>query len=468
MEDSRVLYWFRQICAIPHGSGNTRALSDLCVRFAEERGLAVRQDAANNVVIVKEATCGYEGRPTVIVQAHLDMVTEKTPDCTLDFEREGLRLVTEGDWLRAEGTTLGADDGSGVAIALALLEADGLAHPRLEIVLTADEEIGMLGAAALDCSDLQGRRLLNLDSEVEGEFTVSCAGGMLVQCRFPAEWEKATRPAWRITVGGLKGGHSGGSIHHGRGNACVLMGRLLHHCGSHRLATLAAPGKDNAIAAACTAIVTTEEPAALKKAVEEYAAVLRREYAIADPGLTVTVEPAAAERVLERTRQENLEKFLLLAPNGVRAMSRALPGLVETSLNLGVIAAGETELCLTYCVRSSVTSRKMHLAEQLTVLAETLGGETSYSGEYPAWEYDPDSPLRRLATEVFREQYGAEPKTVGTHGGLECGIFCGKLHGPDVISYGPEIHAIHTPREKMSLSSLERVWRFTVALLEKC
>jgi len=471
LEPRGVFHFFEELCAIPHGSRNTKAVSDWCVRFAKERGFTAYQDAADNVIIVAEATAGYENAPALILQGHLDMVCEKSRGCGKDMEREGLDLAVEGDFVFAEGTTLGGDDGIAVAMDLAILDDPTIPRPRLEVVLTSDEEIGMLGAAALDVSPLQGRQLLNIDSEEEGVFTVSCAGGSLTRCDIPVTRAAFSGTALRLHVAGLVGGHSGAEIHKGRANADVLLGRLLRAAAERtplRLVSAAGGLKDNAIPVEAEAVVLAADAGAAKAAVLALGAALQSEYRVTDPGLTVEVtEAASAELPMDQASTQRALCFMTCAPNGVQAMSADIEGLVQTSLNLGILRTTETMLTGVFCVRSSVESQKEMLNDRLCCLTEQLGGTVDVSGDYPAWAYRPDSPLRNRMVEVFRRQYGYDPKIEAIHAGVECGLFCGKLPGLDCVSVGPDLTEIHTPREKMSISSVQRVWDFVLEVL-KC
>jgi len=470
LEPRGVFHFFEELCAIPHGSRNTKAVSDWCVSFAKERGFTVYRDAADNVIIISEATAGYENVPALILQGHLDMVCEKDSACKKDMEREGLDLAAEGDFVFARGTTLGGDDGIAVAMALAILDDPSIPHPRLEVVLTSDEEIGMLGAMALDASPLQGRQLLNIDSEEEGVFTVSCAGGSLTRCDIPVTRAAFSGTALRICVTGLVGGHSGVEIHKGRANADILLGRLLCAVAEKtplRLVSVSGGLKDNAIPVKAEAVILAADAEAAKAAVLELRAMLQREYRVTDPGLTVEVTGATAELPMDQTSTERAICFMTCAPNGVQAMSADIEGLVQTSLNLGILRTAEDMLTGVFCVRSSVESQKKMLNDRLRCLTEQLGGTVDVSGDYPAWAYRPDSPLRNRMVEVFRRQYGYDPKIEAIHAGVECGLFCGKLPGLDCVSIGPDLTEIHTPREKMSISSVQRVWNFVLEVL-KC
>ena len=471
LEPKNVFRFFEQMCAIPHGSYNTKAVSDWCVAFAKERGLEHYQDEMNNVILIKEASAGYEEAQPVILQGHLDMVCEKAPGCEKDMAREGLDLAVEGDYIYAEGTTLGGDDGIAVAMALAALDDESLPHPRLEVILTTEEEVGMDGAMALDVSPIRGRKLLNLDSEAEGVFTVSCAGGSMAACGLPVARAPFGGDILRVRVAGLTGGHSGAEIHKGRANANMLLGRLLRAMAAEtELRLVSADGglKDNAIPVAAEAVVAAEDGRKAKAAAERMAACFQTEYRRSDPMLTMTAEEAAAAwQPMDVSSTERTVCLLACAPNGVQTMSQDIHGLVQTSLNLGILKTGENAVTASFCIRSSVDSEKEMLKDRLACLLAQLGGGVSFSGEYPGWAYRPDSPLRELMTEVYREQYGREPKVEAIHAGLECGLLAGKLPGLDCVSIGPDLLEIHTPREKMSISSVQRVWMFVREILKR-
>ena len=358
-----------------------------------------------------------------------------------------------------------------VTMALAILDDQAIPHPRLEVVLTTDEEIGMLGAEALDAAPLRGRKLINVDSEEEGIFTVSCAGGSMAQCTLPVTRAPYDGAVLEVTVRGLTGGHSGTEIHKGRANACVLLGRLLQAMAERtelRLVTAAGGGKDNAIAVEASAQVVVSDDAVARQAAEALAADLSREYAAADPGLRVEAAPCTVrETPMDWASTERAVCMLTCLPNGVQAMSMEIHGLVQTSLNLGILAAEQTALTATFCVRSSLGSQKEMLHRRLRTLMAQLGGTVSISGDYPAWEYRQDSSLRDLMTEVFQEQYGRKPKIEAIHAGVECGILSGKLPGLDCVSIGPNLLDIHTPRERMEIASVQRVWRFVLEVLKR-
>ncbi len=469
-----VFRFFGEICQIPHGSGNVGAISAYLADFAKERGLTCVQDPVNNIIIIKEAAAGYEEEEPLLLQGHMDMVAVKKPGCPKDMRTEGLDLALDGDWLYAEGTSLGGDDGIAVAYMLALLDSDRIPHPRLEAVITVDEETGMNGAAAIDLGICRGRRMLNLDSEEEGVFLTSCAGGARIMCRLPLERETAEGTVYTIQIGGLQGGHSGGEIHKERGNANCLAGRLFYECRQRagaRLLSVSGGLADNAIPreAQLELFVGSGREPQLESAVRVFSEAVKKELSVKDPGFLLTVQKKEAGRFAAVREADSAKAaFLLLAlPNGVQAMSADIPGLVQTSLNLGILKTETDALCLDISVRSSVGSEKELLLEKVKAVAEICGGTYRVSGDYPAWEYRPDSALREKLTAVYREQYHAEPKVEAIHAGLECGLLSAKLPGLDCVSLGPDMRDIHTTEERLSVSSVERVWKFLLAFLER-
>lgn len=470
LEPGSVFSFFEELCGIPHGSGNTKAISDYLVSFAEKRGLRCVQDKLNNVIIFKNGSPGYENAKPVIIQGHMDMVCEKTADCSKDMTREGLDLAVEGDMIYARGTTLGGDDGIAVAMALAVLDADDLAHPPIEAVFTVDEEIGMLGAAGMDMSMLRGRRLLNIDSEDEGIFTVSCAGGSVATCTLPVRRGDYSGEALRITVEGLQGGHSGVEIDKGRANANMLMGRVLYAIKQStpmRLICVDGGGKDNAIALRTVAQVMVKSAEKARAVCAEVEAALRAEYAVTDPGVRICVAESEAAVAMDGSSTERVICMLMNVPHGVQAMSADIEGLVQTSLNMGILTTDSMQVQAVFSVRSSVESQKKMLWDRLRSLMTMLGGSVSITGDYPGWAYRQNSPLRELMTQVFAEQYGYAPRVEAIHAGLECGLFCGNLPGLDCISFGPDLKEIHTVRERMSISSVQRVWAMLVEVLRR-
>lgn len=471
LEPRGVLHWFEELCRIPHGSGNTQALSDYLVQFGRDRGLAVQQDELGNVILCKPGTPGYENAPAVMLQGHMDMVCEMAPGCTKDMAREGLDLVVDGDLIYAEGTTLGADDGIAVAMGLALLDSKDIPHPPLEVVLTVDEEVGMKGAAGIDLSGLKSRLLLNLDSETEGEITAGCAGAARVDIAVPVKRDTFPGETVEITVSGLLGGHSGAAIDRGRANAMVLLGRILYAFlqeNDGRLVTLSGGGKDNAIPVAASAVLTVADAEKTTVICQKMEKIFRREFAVADSDITVTVAPCRSDVLpMDADSTHRVLALLQCAPNGVLERSREVEGLVQTSLNLGILATEADSVVATFCVRSNMNTQKEMLLQKLELLCDLLGGKMSVSGSYPAWEFREDSPLRSLIVEVFSEQYGHAPKIEVLHGGVECGMLADKLPGLDAVSMGPEVSQIHTPRERMYISSVQRTWNLVVETLRR-
>ncbi|MDD6571345.1 MAG: aminoacyl-histidine dipeptidase [Thermoflexaceae bacterium] len=476
LEPAKVFYFFEELCAIPHGSGNTDAISEYCVEFAKQRNLKCIKDENNNVIIFKDASAGYEEHPGVIIQGHLDMVCEKTTDSSHDFTKEGLSLYVEDGFVKAKDTTLGGDDGIAVAYALAILDDDSLLHPAIEAVFTVDEEIGMLGADAMDMSPLKGKYLLNIDSEEEGVFLTSCAGGLTAGIRIPVTYEEISEDVMEceIEISGLLGGHSGTEIIRGRANAHKLLGRLLLRLNNtvrYGISELFGGTKDNAIACnvRLKAFVVKEDWNKLTEELSTYNRELLSEYRNCDDNIKITVTETGKTdgRIISAKSREFLTFILVNAPNGVMKMSSDMEGLVETSLNCGILRLEEDFIRVGFSIRSSVESAKWALYEQLEYLAEFLGCECEYSGNYPGWQYRPDSKLREIMLSVYEEQYGKKPEVTAIHAGLECGIFADRLPGIDIVSFGPDILDIHTTKERLSIESVERVWKFTVEVLKR-
>ena len=472
LEPASVFGFFEEICNIPHISYHEKELSDFCVNFAKERGLYYEQDKLGNVIIIGEATPGYEDAEPVMVQGHLDMVGDKIPTCTIDMEKEPIKLVVDGDYLTADGTTLGGDDGIAVAYGLALLDAKDIPHPRLEVVLTVSEEVGLLGATDIDLSCCKAKRLINIDSEEEGVFTAGCAGGLRADCVIPSETEVKKGVVCEIKTQGFLGGHSGIEINKGRANGNTMMGRFLMFLEdkvAFDIVSIVGGVKDNVIPKNVVAklLVNKKDVDALQEALARFNQFIAVEFAVADPDITLVLEVQEETecRVLSASSKEKAITVLNLMPNGVQTMSRDLPDLVETSLNMGVVKIDEEQISLCFSVRSSLESAKEFIARKLRQLTESLGGTATYRGEYPGWPYARDSKLRDLCVKVYKEQYGKEPKIEVIHAGLECGILSSKVEGLDCISIGPDMFDVHTPDEKISISSIARVWEFLKAVL---
>lgn len=470
LKPEKVFEYFENISAIPRGSGNTEQISSYCAALAASKGLKYIKDGLGNVVIFKPASKGMESSEPVIIQGHLDMVCEKVHGSTHDFKKDGLKLIVDGDFVHAEGTTLGGDDGIAVAYALALLADDTIPHPPLEVIITVDEEIGMLGADVIDLSELKGRTMINLDSEDEGIFTVSCAGGATATISLPAERKAVYGPCVRLSVDGLQGGHSGAEIHKNRANANKVMGEFMDRIQKLMplcLTSLSGGTKDNAIPRSCQATLVAMgiQLERINAVAEELQAEIREKYDEPDAVIQAFDVDALGGNGLSTQATSKVIGLLCAAPNGVQARSKDIEGLVQTSLNMGITKLGE-RFNVTFSVRSSVNSEKEDLLEKLKDLAEFFEGNYSQSGEYPAWEFRKDSVLRDTMVRIYREMFGKEPQVLAIHAGLECGLLGEKLPGLDCVSIGPQMHDIHTSREKLDIASTERTWNFLLEVLK--
>lgn len=462
LEPRKVFEVFEDLCAIPHGSGNTKKISDYCKDFANERGLFCIQDEHNNIIIKKAATKGYEDHPAVILQGHLDMVCEKDPDCQINFETDGLDIYIDGDYIKARSTTLGGDDGIAVAMALAVLDDNSLSHPALEVLFTTDEETGMYGAKGLDASHLSAKRLINIDTEAEGVFTAGCAGGARAELLLPFPSLPLDKECFTVTVTGLLGGHSGNEINRGRQNANIILAKFLSTLPPFRLVSINGGLKDNAITAHSECVIYCDS--ITQEIADEFADSVRVD---TDSGLKITVTKAGFESfAADQATSKKAVEFLLSLPNGVQAMSREIDGLVETSLNLGILKTIDGKISASFAVRSNIGKEKLSLLSRLETASKDFGVEYSTSGHYPAWEYRKDSPLRESMLKTYKEFFGGEPVIEVIHAGLECGLFSEKIEGLDTVSFGCNVNYIHTPREQLSISSAERSFRFLIKILE--
>lgn len=472
LEPKKVFYYFEEISRIPHISFHEQELSDYCVAFAKEHRLEHYQDEMGNVVIIKEATEGYENVEPIIIQGHLDMVGDKIDDCTLDMEKEAITLLVDEDYVTADSTTLGGDDGIAVAYALALLESEDIEHPRLEVVLTVSEEVGLLGADGIDLSMCKGRRLINIDSEEEGVITAGCAGGVRTYSHIPVAREEKTGMVYEITMTGLLGGHSGININDGRANANLLMGRFLMRMQEEMEVTLCSASggaKDNVIAKSATAtvVIAEDDEKVFVDQCQFFASAITKEYGVTDPNFELIVRPLGVQKVMALVDASNDRVITALGvmPNGVQSMSADVKGLVETSLNMGVMELKEEEFLLDFAIRSSITSAKQMLVDKVTRIVRTLGGTTELQGDYPSWPYERESDFRELCVKIYEEMYGKKPVIDIIHAGLECGLLSGKLEDLQCISIGPDMVDVHTPNERISISSVARVWEYVKRIL---
>ena len=469
-EPKEVFKWFYEISQVPRGSGNERAISDFLVKFAKDRNLEVHQDKAMNVIIKKPGTAGYEKSPTVIIQGHMDMVCEKEASSNHDFLKDPIKFVVRGEMLYADKTTLGGDDGIAVAYALTVLDSKDIPHPPLEVLITTEEETGMGGAMALTDEHLQGTRLLNIDSEEEGVFLVSCAGGANIHVFFDIKKEAAKGKFLKITVGGLLGGHSGIEINKQRANSIKLLGRILYNIKQNEkinIVEISGGSKHNAIAKDAYAVIAAENTEAVLKIVEKMTADFKNEYRAVDKLLTVTANETQnpSGQMFTKELTLNLIDFMASIPNGVQYMSMEIHGLVQTSLNNGVLEEIDGRIKFTTSVRSSVKSALDEIVDILRIQAERCGAEFKKDSEYPAWEYSPDSPVRDAAVNVYKKLNNKEPLITAIHAGLECGLLKKTLPKVDAISFGPNLYDVHTPNEHMEIASVERVWKFLLAYL---
>lgn len=465
LSPSEVFSYFQEICAIPHGSGNTGMIADYCLEFAKLHGLKARKDAADNVVIFKAGSSGYEDCEPVILQGHLDMVCEKEPDCDIDMSVQSIKACTDGKMVWADGTTLGADDGIAVAFILAVLASDTIAHPPIQAVLTSDEEIGMLGARDLDTSDLTAKRLINIDSESEGILYVSCADGAIDVQNGSVCFE--------VKISGLAGGHSGVEIHKQYTNAIRLLASLLSHASGaadFRLVSLSGGGKENAIPKEAKAVVSVRscDATTFEQSIKESAAVWMQEISATEPYAKIELEKTdiAADKVLDSKSTANVIYALWLSPDGVYKMSQEINGMVQTSLNLGTAYLDADKLVYKYLIRSNTAAGKKLLLERVTTFVKHLSGKVVTMSDYPAWEYKSDSQLRKICVDSFTNVYGHEPEVTSIHAGLECGILAGKMPGVDMISFGPTLESVHTPDECMDVASVERTWEYLLEILK--
>lgn len=475
LEPQAVFGFFEELSKIPRETFDSKRASDYCVEFAKARGLSYIQDAAHNVIIKKAGTAGYEESEPVIIQGHLDMVCVKTEDSEHDFKNEPLDIYVEDGYIKARGTSLGGDDGIAVAYALAILDSEEIPHPPLEVLFTADEEVGMVGAGAIDLSVLEGKMLINMDSEAEGTILAGCAGAFTYNMSLPVEREEKNGAAVTISVSGLLGGHSGIEIHEQRGNAHKIVGRILNSIKTkyeYYFMEMNGGTKENVIAFVSKAkiMVRPEDAEAVKAYVEELAAVIKAEFGNDEQDLKITadVEHNIAAAVCTKESTEKIVFLLIATPNGVREYSRALKGLVETSNNLGAVKTTEDHVELLFMPRSSVESKKKELKELLDTFAAYTGASVDYYGDYPGWMYKIDSKLRPIAVETYEQMFGKEPIVTTIHAGLECGLLSGKKPELDCISFGPNMHDAHSVNEKLDVASTQRMWNYLLAVLRNC
>lgn len=475
LKPKKVFNFFEEISAIPRGSKNEKQISEYLVKFGESRGLETIQDDALNVIIKKDATLGYEEIPAIIIQGHMDMVWEKNLDTEFDFEKEGLKLLIDGDFIKAKGTTLGGDNGIAVAFALAVLDSKDIPHPKLEVLLTSDEETGMSGAIALDGNLLNGKYLFNIDTEEEGQIYVSCSGGNRTTFTIPVTYIDAVLDSfYNISVRGLFGGHSGMEIQLQRGNSNKVMGRILKAISDRldiNLLEINGGSKTNAIPREGDALISVskQDIDTLNEILDVTTKEILEELRVSDAGINITmteVKGLEASKVMDTETTNRVINTLFIYPNGVQRMSLDIEGLVETSLNLGVLTTEDTGVVLQSAIRSSVDAAKALVTKEVATLATITGAKFEQGATYPAWKFNPNSKLQDMALEVHERSTGKKAGIKAIHAGLECGLLGEKLPDCDMISFGPNMYDVHTPEEKLSISSVENVWNYLLDLLK--
>ncbi len=470
-EPQAPLHFFEEISQIPRGSGNEEAIASYIENWAKERNLYVDRDECNNLFIKKPATPGYENAAPVLLQGHTDMVCEKNSDTVHDFEKDPIKLVVDGDYLKADGTTLGADDGVAVSYIMALLDAKDIPHPALECLLTTSEEVGMTGAFGFDAKKVSAKRLINLDSDNENEILCGSAGGLRVALSREYSKVPAEGIALNLTVKGLMGGHSGAEIHMEKGNSNKIMGRILFECEKIckvNLVSVEGGSKENAIPreAFATICVPADKVEEVKTAANKLAKDIAGELEDTDKGFTFEISEAIkADKMMDDKSSSDVIAILKLLPHGVRTKSMALKDLVVTSMNVGVVVTTENAVEIHTSLRSSVESLILNLADEVELIAKDHGAKAERGSKYPGWKYASVSPLRDLCAKIYKEMYGEEPKVIAIHAGLECGLFKEQIPDLDIISNGPNCRDIHTPDETLDLNSYARVWKFLLKVL---
>ncbi len=465
-----VFKYFQEICTIPHGSGDMSAIADYCVNFAKSHSLRYLRDDANNVIIFKNASEGYENSKPVILQGHLDMVCQKTEQSAIDFTKNALDIYIDGDFIKAKDTTLGADNGIAVAMVLAILENDSLSHPPIEAVFTTDEEIGMVGALKLDMSVLEGKKMINIDSEEEDILTVSCAGGSDFKMISPVSRIKAEGTKITVTLKGLKGGHSGVEINGGRINADILAGRFLNYMNSKcdfEILSIDGGDKGNAIPQICKIVLCSKEYDVFVKIANEYLNVIKTEISAREPDFQGILETGENSSYDVINVKDQIIYALCCAPNGVMQMSAEIDGLVETSLNLGILKTENNKITMLFSLRSNKVSALEYLEQKLTTFSKCIPCEIETSGHYPPWEFKSDSELQKLYIKTYEKHMGKKPKVEAIHAGLECGVFDSAIKDLDCIAIGPDLFDVHTVKEKLSISSTRRIYEILINVLKE-
>ncbi len=469
----RIFYYFDKICSIPHGSGNMDKISEFCIEFARANNLKVIRDDANNVIIYKNASKGCENKSPIILQGHLDMVCQANEDTKIDFDTDSIKTYISGDYIKANGTTLGADNGIAVAMILAILESDSYSHPPIEAVFTTDEEIGMIGASKLDFKALSGKRMINIDAEDPKTLTVSCAGGSDFLMYLPIHKKTATGKKATLSVRGLKGGHSGIEINKGRLNANILMGRILNEVSkdiSFDIISINGGDKANAIPRTSSAEILIYNEEEFNKKLENCIDEICNEISEREKEFSYNLiyETSGEYEIISSEHKNKLIYTLLCVPNGVVDMSVQIENLVETSLNLGILKTFKEKVMFHFALRSNKESSLYFLEERMKTFAKNSDFEYETFGHYPPWEYKDDSKLQNIYKNEYKAMFNENPEVVAIHAGLECGLFASNIDDFDCIAIGPEILDAHTTSERLKISSAKEIFCILLNVLNKC
>lgn len=449
---------FNEVCKYPRESGNEEGIRNFLLSWAKSHGYEAKSDSTGNVVIYAPATKGCEDIPTIALQGHMDMVCVKTAKSKHDFLTDPIEVVVDGEYIRAKGTTLGADNGIAIAMILDILSDKNAEHGPIEAIFTVEEETGLTGAYNLDTDLISARRLINLDSEEEGIIYTGCAGGIDLDAWLKYRTEAATGIPLKISVSGLLGGHSGGDINKERGNAIKILARYLDRLPSFAIAEIEGGTRRNVIPSTASAVITVSDKDIALSTAASLQEELSNEYKVSDPGVKLIVEDAPMPSLtMKKKKSRKLVNLLFASPHGVRAMGTVIEGVVETSDNLAIVNLCEGKAHVKYSIRSNVDSRKMLLTYEIQTIADALGFKTKATGSYPAWEPDPDSPLTKQVSKAYKKLTGKKPHITAIHAGLECGILNDKIPGMDSISIGPELHDVHSVNENLNIASAERL-----------
>ncbi len=483
LEPKEVFESFENICKIPRCSGNEKVISDYLVKFAKDNNLKVIQDESLNVVIKKPGTRGYENAPTVILQGHMDMVCLKDEGIKHDFNKDAIECIVEDDFIKAKGTTLGADNGIAIAYFLAILNSKEIPHPPLEILLTTGEETGMKGASNISKQylNLNGTLLMNLDSEMEGTLIIGCAGGITAEIKLKTNAEdmeivKNDQSFYKIVINGLEGGHSGIEINKGRGNSNKIIGRILYDLENlvdYRILEINGGVQNNVIPKKTEAIIyiknNNDEKIDLSGFLKKWNNILKNELSTSDPMVNLDIEKIDihTNKVLNKKTTKKIVSLLQLIPNGIQTMSAEIEGLVESSSNLGVIKTLNRSIVFDSSIRSSVRSLKQDIMDKFKTITELMNAEVKFTDDYPEWQLKPNSKLKKICEETYIKKYGNKPELMVVHAGLECGFLKEKLGDIDMVSFGPNIYDAHTTKERLSISSAKRTWEYLLMILEK-